>query len=336
MYFKIENRFESIDILRGVAALSVCIYHFSIGLPDFLSDENPLKIIGQHGYLGVQVFFIISGFIIPFSLYKGNYNSTKFFTFFSKRIIRIDPPYLISIALAILLKYLSTFSLLYRGPEFNISAQNILCHIGYLCDICNEDWINPVYWTLAIEFQFYILIAICYTHFIVSKNNYLFYAALFLLNIPALLSLTNPDYILHYISYFTIGIVYFRTILNKIKPVTFYIITSLLLLDICIVHGGAEMLASAATVLIILFVKKSTAPFIFLGKISFSLYLLHTIIGSRIINFSITITQNEVYRVLIVFIALLISIVCAYVFYLFIEKPFMKLSQRITYTKTNA
>lgn len=335
MYSTLENRFESLDILRGVAALSVCIYHFSNGLPGFLSDENVLKIIGQHGYLGVQLFFIISGYIIPFSLYKGNYNSTKIVAFFSKRIIRIHPPYLVSILLAIVLKYVSTFSSLYQGPEFNISIQNMLCHIGYLCDIFNEDWINPVYWTLAIEFQFYILIALCYTHFIATKNNYLFYTALLLLNIPALISLTNPDYILHYISYFTLGIVYFRTILNKIKPVEFYILTSLLLLDIYIVHGIGEMIASALTVLIILVVKKSSAPFNFLGKISFSLYLLHIIIGSRLINLSVNFTQNEGYRVLIIFIALLLSIVCSYVFYLFIEKPFMKLSQNILYTKTN-
>ena len=336
MHFTIENRFESIDLLRGVAAISVCIYHFSVGLPDFLPDENALKIMGQYGYLGVQLFFIISGFIIPFSLYKGNYNSTKILTFFSKRLIRIDPPYLISIVLAIVLKYASTFSSLYQGPEFNVSIQNVLCHIAYLCDIFNEDWINPVYWTLAIEFQFYILIALCYTHFIATKNNYLFYTVLFLLNIPALLSLTNPDYILHYISYFTLGIVYFRTIVNKIKPVEFYILTLLLLLDIYSVHGVAETIASVATLVIMLFVKKSSAPFIFLGKISFSLYLLHTLIGTRIINLSFNFTQNEDYRVLIIFIALLVSIGCAYVFYLFIEKPFMQLSQRITYSKTQA
>jgi peptidoglycan/LPS O-acetylase OafA/YrhL len=331
MRFTIENRFESIDILRGVAALAVCLYHFTNGLPDFISDDNALKIIGRYGHLGVQLFFIISGFIIPFSLYKGNYKLNNICTFFSKRILRIEPPYFISIALALLLKYLSTFATLYKGPEFHLDVRNLLCHIGYMCDIFKEDWINPVYWTLAIEFQFYILIAFCYTHIVATKNNYLFYVGILLLNIPAITSLTNKAYIFHYMPYFTLGIVYFRVILNNIKPINFYMLSSLLLLAILLTDGLPQMMISLITLLTIVFVKKSTTPFTFLGNISFSLYLIHTLIGSRIINLSVNFTQNQGSRIAIIFLALFLSIICAYIFYLLVEKPFMKLSHRITY-----
>lgn len=333
MILKDQDKFESIVILRGLAALSVCLYHFSNGLPGFLADTNLLKVIGAYGCLGVEIFFIISGFIIPLSLYKGGYAKSNIGAFFSKRLIRIEPPYFISIALAILLKYLSTLSSLYHGPEFNLNIDDLFYHVGYLCDIFNKEWIVSVYWTLAIEFQFYILIAVCYSYLFTVKKAYIFYVGLVLLNIPACLEITNTAYVFHYIPYFTLGIILFRTLIEKDNSIQFYIALILILIEVFFLFGLVNAIISLFTVLTIVLVKKSTPVLTFLGNISFSLYLLHILIGSRIINLSVNFTNNETYRVGIIFIALLVSIACAYVFYIIVEKPFIKLSQKITYHK---
>ena len=55
------------------------------------------------GWAGVEVFFVISGFIIPFTLWQSGYRLKNYARFILKRIIRLDPPYLLSILLAIAL-----------------------------------------------------------------------------------------------------------------------------------------------------------------------------------------------------------------------------------------
>ena len=64
----IKSRSESAHALRGVAAFAVAWFHFTNGQPTFLPQDSLLKVSGAYGYLGVAVFFVISGFVIPYSL----------------------------------------------------------------------------------------------------------------------------------------------------------------------------------------------------------------------------------------------------------------------------
>ena len=100
---------SSLDLLRGLAAVAVCYFHFTHGNPDFLSKTNILYQSGRYGFLGVDVFFVISGFVIPYAMYRGMYRFKNFGTFLLKRVIRIEPPFLISIILVIALNWLSTY-----------------------------------------------------------------------------------------------------------------------------------------------------------------------------------------------------------------------------------
>ncbi len=84
---------SSLDLLRGLAAVAVCYFHFTHGNPDFLSKTNILYQSGRYGFLGVDVFFVISGFVIPYAMYRGMYRFKNFGTFLLKRVIRIEPPF---------------------------------------------------------------------------------------------------------------------------------------------------------------------------------------------------------------------------------------------------
>lgn len=68
---KTQNRLLFIDGLRGIAAISVAGFHFYYGGPlrDPLSKilPAPLCELLEHGWLGVEIFFVISGFIIAYS-----------------------------------------------------------------------------------------------------------------------------------------------------------------------------------------------------------------------------------------------------------------------------
>ena len=60
---------HSLDNLRGIASFMVAFFHFSAGNRIFLDEDNILRVIGRFGWSGVEIFFIISGFVIPFALY---------------------------------------------------------------------------------------------------------------------------------------------------------------------------------------------------------------------------------------------------------------------------
>lgn len=149
-----------------MAALAVCWFHltsFTYGTPD-----GPLYAIlrrtGTYGWLGVEVFFVISGFVIPYSLHRAGYRFNCYPTFLLKRIVRLDPPYIVTIVLVLLLGFAYA---LYSGRPFEIEGQTmtttqVLLHLGYINVLFGYEWLNPSFWTLAIELQYYLLIGLLF------------------------------------------------------------------------------------------------------------------------------------------------------------------------------
>lgn len=78
-----------VDALRGVAALAVALFHFSGQL------SSPLALaFKSYGWLGVDVFFVLSGFVISLSLQGKGYALKDFPAFLLRRLVRLEPPYL--------------------------------------------------------------------------------------------------------------------------------------------------------------------------------------------------------------------------------------------------
>ncbi|HEX9544090.1 MAG TPA: acyltransferase [Pyrinomonadaceae bacterium] len=155
-----EKRIETIDLLRGLAALAVCWFHLTNA--NTIAARGILQASGKYGWFGVEIFFVISGFIIPYALHRGDYRLKRFPTFLVKRITRLDPPYLVSILLVLLTSYLISLAPHYQGERFHLDIARILLHLGYLNVLVGYEWLNPVYWTLAIEFQYYLLIGLAF------------------------------------------------------------------------------------------------------------------------------------------------------------------------------
>ena len=153
-----DSRNETVDALRGLAALSVCFFHFTNGT--HFRATSYLAPIGAYGWLGVEVFFVISGFIVPYAMLRAGYTLSAWPTFMVKRLIRLEPPYLVSIAIVMLLGIASTMAPGFQGPPIDWTPAQIAGHLGYLNTFLGLPWLNPVYWSLAIEFQFYVLIGL--------------------------------------------------------------------------------------------------------------------------------------------------------------------------------
>jgi len=322
----------SLDLLRGLAAVAVCYFHFTHGNPDFLSKTNILYISGRFGFLGVDVFFVLSGFVIPYAMFRGNYQIKNFGRFLTKRLVRIEPPYLVSIALVLLLNWISTLSPYYRGAAFSVNFEALALHLGYLNAFFNFPWVNDVYWTLAIEFQYYILIALVFPLLIHTEKKYSF-GTLMIFGFSSFL-LSSHNYIFNYAFLFIAGILLFQFYigyLNKKQFGSFFLITLLLIYS---KFDNRYLVAALLPYFFITYFEFHDKVSRFLGNISYSLYLVHIPIGGRIINLCETFVQNEWIRSLFVFIALIISIFVAWLFFKFIERPFMELSKRISYKKT--
>src|SRR5260370_25386335 len=116
----------TVEALRGVAALAVTWFHMTNTY-----SLDWVRYSGFNGWLGVHMFFVISGFIIPYSLHRSKYKLPYFPRFLPRRLLRLDPPYLISIALVLILWELAAPTPGFAGAPPNYSLGPTLRHFLY-------------------------------------------------------------------------------------------------------------------------------------------------------------------------------------------------------------
>lgn len=316
--------FNGIDTWRGLAALMVCFFHFALHENNsgrLFPERHLIPAIGQYGYLGVYIFFVISGFVIPFSMAKGKYIYSKFGKFIAKRSLRIEPPYLATILLIILQTYY--FSRLW-GLPFVFEPERFLSHIVYVVPFIKDmEWYNVIFWTLAIEFQFYLCCAILFPLWI-HRNRIVRHLSLLLFIFSAWYFADNR-FATFYASIFGLGITLslFRTgYLNKFELWLYIVVCSLLLYN-----GNTQPIffAAMAAFGLLLLPDFKFSLGTYLGKISYSLYLTHGAVGGIFLMLNYTGTN----AVPLFICAIGLSILFAGIFYLAIEKPVQRLSRKI-------
>jgi peptidoglycan/LPS O-acetylase OafA/YrhL len=158
-----DGRLQSIDALRGIAALGVVFYHAvwqsSNAVPAniFRWPVKSLQFLSSFGYIGVFLFFVISGFCIHLQWAKkranGQPSSIQFGTFWRRRLRRLYPPYLIAFGLFMLMAALSTGVNVTHFFEYDVVMHLLMLH-NLDPHTCYS--INGVFWTLAIEEQLYL------------------------------------------------------------------------------------------------------------------------------------------------------------------------------------
>jgi peptidoglycan/LPS O-acetylase OafA/YrhL len=318
---------NEVFLLRGLASIMVCLFHLTLGNSDLLPSSDLLERSFSYGYLGVEIFFILSGYVICYSLPKA-FNYSDLGTFFLKRLSRIEPPFVISILLVLVLNYLS-----HQITELrtDIDIYNLLFHLAYLNNFIDNSYVNVVYWTLGIEFQFYILIGLLFP-IIASSKAKLITALVFFILLACMPLPKSISVILPYLSFFGIGMMLFSYKLRRqFNFPTFLIISSILLIQIYFYQGFAAAAASLATIFVILFWKYTNRVIRFFSTISFSLYLIHVPVGGKVINLGARYANTEITKYLLILLAFTISIIAAYLFYKFIEKPSFTLSKSLKY-----
>ena len=155
-----EQRLD-IDGLKGIAILAVVFYHLFDLLKSAHFTESTLF---DGGFLGVDIFFVISGFLITSSVfYKLSNNDFSLLSFYKRRFLRIVPPLLFVCIFTLIIGYFLLFPKVYK--ELNIEVANALLFIGnfrfansggyFALDSSDKLLLHT--WYLAVTIQFYIL-----------------------------------------------------------------------------------------------------------------------------------------------------------------------------------
>ena len=160
---KATGRLRGIDALRGAAALAVVLYHEVGSKPHLRTGTigswlaSPLWAVSSFGYAGVFLFFVISGFCIHLQWARRRAiernPSTDFIAFWKRRFRRLYPPYLIALAIYLLV---AGFTTKFQATIFYV--WDVALHLLMLHNIDGRTAysINGVFWTLAIEEQLYL------------------------------------------------------------------------------------------------------------------------------------------------------------------------------------
>ena len=323
-----------LDHLRGMAALAVTFFHFTNGNAGYLQEGDVLKQLGSVGWLGVEAFFVISGFVIPYSLYIRAYQPGEFFQFMVRRLKRLEPPYLACIALILILNVLSSIAPGFRGSPSDLTWQALFAHFAYLNAIFDYGWMNPVFWTLAIEFQFYIFVALIFGY-AAHASPLVRVGTILIISIAGFLGTGNKALLLHWLPLFAIGIVTFQFHV-KLLTTSQYVLMLIPVSMLCLAGVGAgETVVGICTALLIALMgdrrpSRLFRPLALLGVVSYSLYLLHVPIGGRVINLGSRLPDSILYRYPVIVLALLVSIAAAYFFWRYIERPSQRWSKQST------
>lgn len=334
--------------------MMVVFYHLYGAIADEVRHWIPhvADVLLKHGYLGVQIFFVLSGYAIASSFGNSRVDARYVGWFALRRSIRLDPPYWLSIALALLASTMAA-ALIPNYTHENVSIWKLLAHIFYLQDLLGLGGILPHYWTLAIEIQFYLFfaIAILVGQYCLSLGNIaetvrspwlqfclLAFLALSVAVYSGLVAMPIRGTFIQFWFYFHLGMTVFW-IGNRWVSVRFLLFTLLFVLA-GMVYRPVNVGTGLATFAILLTVRiwywnaqpLSGPIFQYLGRVSYSLYLFHPTVGWSLISLGKKIIGPELsisMALLLFFAGTIASVVFSHLVCLVFEWPSQRFSRRI-------
>ena len=333
-------RYKELDSLRGIAAILVILFHYTM-----LNDLGRLGF--KLGVTGVDLFFIISGFVIFMTIQR----VSSVFEFAINRFTRLYPTYWVCVSFTFLLYMLAEYL---HKEEQSPSFVEYLANMSMFQYYLNVDDLDGPYWTMIIEILFYAVIAFS---FLVKKLNYVvplgltillligIYASFLDLSFPFIQTIQKEFPLMVHLPLFLAGIIFYKlkaTPMNGKERLTqwlnlllcFFIKLSL------IQYGGRYLdfisqkeytvMLGVYFLIFITFIKGKLGflvnqPLLFLGKISFALYLIHQYLSIGII-IPYLMNQRGFHFWSSALLALIISICLATFITYFIEVPAKKLN----------
>ncbi len=355
-----SERITFVHSLRGIAALLVVISHYlgvfwlqpsvaaALVNSDVFEGPVPNLVVQIHrlpyldvAHVGVALFFLISGFVIPFSLMR-----LGPWAFLLARMFRLWPTYLMG--LAITLTAISVSGRIW-GHTFPYSVSAILSHLFFVHDLFSQPGIDGIVWTLEVEIKFYLLCALISSSIVRGSARLAVLTGILLLLCSlgiyhfraGATSVTNAlllDCMM--LSYMLVGVIVHLCYRHALSlKVAAAICTALIVSFAWQWHmtrypGPAESgvpnyLFALSLFVLCLTIDKYIRPsrwLSFLAEISYPLYAVHGVMGYAVLRLLIAIGINGYAAIVAVFG---IAVVLAYIGHRLIEQPTMAFGKRL-------
>lgn len=359
-----QERKKTFDAIRAMATIAVFLFHAGYLLPfsdpsvtNLFSSStfiNLHKLVYICGTVGVSIFFVLSGFLLFYQMYKKReaLNKDSLKDYFKKRLLRILPLYYFSIFFIVIF---------FRSDILTIDGgiKTIIYNLFFARELHSDGatkiTINPVYWSLIIEMHFYFILPIFY-YFFYKKQHVFWFGALALLGIlyrvclvvfsshPTMQFLRLTPANLDFFAFGMLGAymyVRYRERLQFLGRKNFQI-ACLVIFMLFIYFYNLDFVPTVAYIFAPTFfgllasswifsfllneesslVKLFTCkPMLFIARISFSIYVWHFIVIERLEYVKISNITKFI-------LSIIITLVFSTITYYLVEAPFLKLKSK--------
>ena len=348
-----KTKINSLESLRGLAALIVAMYHFPSTSFFFIPN----------GYLGVYFFFALSGFVIALNYFYIINSFKSLIKFQVKRFFRLYPIHIFVLFVVLGIQVLKLISLKFFNlssgkeaftPDYWYTLIDFFNHLFLVQAVIHNGYAlswNSAAWTISTEFYSYIVFGVITLS---SRNNRFIFICISVLFIYFFndISLLTKPYINHLflgcLKFFLSGCIFFfiyEQIKIRLNDI-FFIVLIFLLAYFYLEHLKLDNILFCTIILLVAILKEDSliskflnfSPFVYFGAISYSFYMIHQsvlylYIQSLKFIFKVPFlysdgiasnTGNVYYDTLITISYIVISAILASVMYRYIENKFRK------------
>ncbi len=312
-----KTEINSFTGLRGIAAVYVVIFHYSIGF----KNSNPITTFLSHGYLAVDLFFVLSGFVMALNysyMFRSGISLASYFTFLGRRIARVYPLYFVATLCGFFLVIIGWGEKLSRSPWINLLSNVFMFQAwGFGGSLDGPGWSISTEWAAYLLFPILLLPTMFCKSVVANISLAVCVACVALLCIlpPAITGNTAPMAPLHLYRYhhgfpvyrclseFSIGMLAFRFSSSSIgknfgkKAWPIFVLCGVCVLLLTIPRSDFVFVLTLPLLLVALSTGEhvpqkilSSAPFMLAGALSYSIYLIHDLLGGvlRWVNGQVT------------------------------------------------
>ena len=322
-----KTRFSNLDALRILAALGVCFYHFN------WRDGSAISWLFAFGYLGVNVFFCISGYITPLVLVWSKFTYWDSGRFLASRFFRLYPAFAIIALIEIIFYYFGNPLFGYGKHPEDITWSRTLANYFLVADFVGERWYVPVFWTLGVEAQFVIGILLVFPLLVHPKEMVRVSAVLLWALAP--LCVDKGPTLLSYSALYAMGMAVFLRLHRSLSGWVFVILLG------CAFYGHSASVSTRAawtalaTALVVAVVPQMPERWTrwlkidYFGQLTYSFFLIHITFGGAVMAHTRMLPATWPYKLPAVLLATVFSAFAAAMFHKWIENPCHHYSRRL-------
>ena len=321
-----SGRNNTIDAFRGIAILGVLLYHYTLlwgsswygtNLYGYGRVYPDVLVLGA---VGVYLFFVISGLVITMTVLR----SRSGVEFVVRRFARLYPAFVAGICLTLAVTGISAI------PTFKVSFGDVVANLTMNAPFFHRHWVDGAYWSLAVEIKFYALVAVAFV--LLRDRFWIAIAGVAALGFVVFeFGITKQILLAPYGPLFLAGMaVWFWLFEERRLPALVLAFESLVLyaayrhsfelarVSPWLPHLVLCLSVAALVALLALGRNTSMGPLSAIGRISYSLYLIHQNIGVVIIASLTAIGLSDIPAFLL---ATGICFTAAALMFRFVEQP---------------